>query len=170
MANAKTAALLPAAAENKIDPKLLNRLVNQLMVCHGAARGKKQSEEDFLAVEAENRRVLLSTEPHNELEAMLAAQMVAVHNASMRDLAYGEILVSKLPGLAIRGKSPSNTNTEMAVKLMRTFVAQIEALSRLRGGGQQNIRVEHVTVQPGGQAIVGNVTSPKGGRKRRGYR
>jgi hypothetical protein len=45
----------------------------------------------------------------------------------------------------------------MAVKLQRTFTAQIEALARLRGKGQQTVRVEHVTVHSGAQAIVGDV-------------
>jgi hypothetical protein len=33
----------------------------------------------------------------------------------------------------------------------------MEALDKHRGKGQQTVRVEHVTVNAGGQAIVGNV-------------
>jgi Enolase, N-terminal domain len=47
-------------------------------------------------------------------------------------------------------------------KLARTFAAQVEALKRYRSGGEQTVRVEHVTVNEGGQAIVGTVTH--GGR------
>ena len=47
-------------------------------------------------------------------------------------------------------------------KLARTYVAQVEALKRYRSAGDQTVRVEHVTVNEGGQAIVGNVTT--GGR------
>ncbi|HUS97392.1 MAG TPA: hypothetical protein VMX97_11680 [Hyphomicrobiaceae bacterium] len=39
---------------------------------------------------------------------------------------------------------------------------QAEALKRYRTGGQQRVIVEHVTVNEGGQAIVGNVET--GGR------
>jgi hypothetical protein len=39
----------------------------------------------------------------------------------------------------------------------------MEALTRYRTGGQQKMTVEHVTVQAGGQAIVGNVSHPGGG-------
>ena len=46
----------------------------------------------------------------------------------------------------------------MAVKLLRTFALQAEALAKLRRGGEQTVRVEHVHVYPGGQAVVGNVT------------
>jgi hypothetical protein len=39
----------------------------------------------------------------------------------------------------------------------------LDALNRHRGKGQQTVRVEHVTVQAGGQAIVGHVETPGGG-------
>ena len=48
------------------------------------------------------------------------------------------------------------------MKLLRTYTAQVEALAKLRRGGEQTVRVEHVHVYPGGQAIVGSVT-PRGG-------
>src|SRR5262245_19852743 len=51
----------------------------------------------------------------------------------------------------------------MAVKLLRTYVMQAEALAKLRRGGEQTVRVEHVHVYPGGQAVVGNVTTQSGG-------
>jgi hypothetical protein len=38
----------------------------------------------------------------------------------------------------------------------------VEALKRYRSRGDQTVRVEHVTVNEGGQAIVGNVNH--GGR------
>src|SRR5262245_31080937 len=49
---------------------------------------------------------------------------------------------------------------------MRTYTLQVEALARKRRKGKQNIRVKHVHVYSGGQAVVGNV-SHRGGR---GYR
>jgi hypothetical protein len=49
------------------------------------------------------------------------------------------------------------------VKLLRTFTAQIEALQRHRGKGEQKVTVEHVHVHAGGQAIVGAVTPGGGG-------
>ena len=48
-------------------------------------------------------------------------------------------------------------------KLARTFATQLEALKRYRTGGTQKVTVEHVTVNAGGQAIVGNVTHGGGG-------
>ena len=53
--------------------------------------------------------------------------------------------------------------TSIATKLQRTFTMQIEALAKLRGKGEQVVRVEHVTVHPGAQAIVGDVHHHAGG-------
>src|SRR6202040_3740582 len=54
---------------------------------------------------------------------------------------------------------PQQDSAERAFnKLARTFAAQVEALKRYRSGGEQTVRVEHVTVNEGGKAIVGNVS------------
>jgi hypothetical protein len=46
----------------------------------------------------------------------------------------------------------------MLNKLARTFASQVEALKKYRSAGEQTIKVQHVTVNDGGQAIVGNVS------------
>jgi hypothetical protein len=52
----------------------------------------------------------------------------------------------------------------LAAKFLRTFTLQTEALARLRGQtGQQTVRVEHVMVQAGGQAVLGAVRTGGGG-------
>ena len=51
----------------------------------------------------------------------------------------------------------------LAVKLLRTYTAQAEALAKLRRGGEQTVRVEHVHVHAGGQAVVGNVNQRETG-------
>jgi hypothetical protein len=80
---------------------------------------------------------------------MLAAQMVAVHAATMtfgRRLALVETIAQQ-------------DSAERAFnKLARTFTTQMEALKRYRTGGEQKVTVQHVSVSEGGQAIVGNVT------------
>jgi len=57
----------------------------------------------------------------------------------------------RLPGLA-----------SATAKLIRAYCTTVETRRRLRSGGEQNIRVEHVHVHEGGQAIVGAVTTRKG--------
>ena len=44
-----------------------------------------------------------------------------------------------------------------AARLLRAYAAQVEALRRLRNGNSQTVRVEHVHVNEGGQALIGNV-------------
>ena len=41
--------------------------------------------------------------------------------------------------------------------LVRAYALQVETLRRLRNGGSQIVRVEHVHVNEGGQAVIGHV-------------
>jgi len=50
-----------------------------------------------------------------------------------------------------------------AARLLRAYSVQVETLRRLRHGGDQYVRVEHVHVNDGGQAIVGNVKTAGSG-------
>jgi hypothetical protein len=67
--------------------------------------------------------------------------------------------------MAILGKLDSGFGTERriaalasaAARLMKAFAMQMEVLRRLRIGGQQFVRVEHVHINHGGQAIIANV-------------
>jgi hypothetical protein len=52
--------------------------------------------------------------------------------------------------------------TNLATKLSRTFVAQVEALAKLRRNGEQVVK--HVHVYEGGQAVVAG-TINQGGRQ-----
>ena len=87
--------------------------------------------------------------PRDELEGMLAAQMVATHTAAMECLRRAMI-----DGQTREGR---DQNLKHAAKLLGVYARQMEALDKHRGKGQQKITVEHVTVNAGGQAIVGNV-------------
>src|SRR6266850_307486 len=89
--------------------------------------------------------------PRDEIEGMLATQMVATHFAAIGAL-------RRLKGAETFHQQDSNGN--LAVKLLRTFTLQIEALQRYRGKGQQKVTVEHVHVNTGGQAIVGVAHAP----------
>jgi len=92
---------------------------------------------------------LISFEPKDELESMLAAQLIGSHNAAME--CYRRAMI---PEQTFVGR---NENLNQANKLSRTHAALLEALNRHRGKGQQRVTVEHVHVHEGGQAIVGNV-------------
>ena len=48
-----------------------------------------------------------------------------------------------------------------AARLVRAYATQVEALRRLRSGGSQFVRVEHVHINEGGQAVIGNIQGKK---------
>jgi hypothetical protein len=108
-------------------------------------------------IDAANRSaaILAGIQPKDELESMLAVQMIAVHNMAMDTLK-----LAMLTGQTFEGK---RSNMSYATKMFRTFMAQVETLKRYRGGGQQKMIVEHVHVNEGGQAVVGTVNT--GGRR-----
>src|SRR5215213_5729002 len=97
--------------------------------------------------------VIHGIQPKDEVEAILAAQMAAVHMATLT-------FARRLNHV---GNLPQQDSAERAFnKLARTFTTQMEALKRYRTGGQQKVVVEHVTVNAGGQAIVGSVETGGG--------
>lgn len=93
--------------------------------------------------------------PKDETEGMLAAQMVACHHAAMDCFRRAMI-----PNQTFAGRQQC---LNYGAKLMRTYALHMEALDKHRGKGQQTVRVEHVTVNAGGQAIVGHVEHKPGG-------
>src|SRR5436190_14054197 len=80
---------------------------------------------------------------------MLAAQLIAAHNAAME--CYQRAMIREQ---TFEGRQQS---LSQGSKLSRTSAALIEALNRHRGKGQQKVTVEHVHVHSGGQAVVGVV-------------
>jgi hypothetical protein len=116
----------------------------------------KHSDRD--AQERSNRAALaglIGIGPRDELEGMIAAQLVATHSATMECFRRAMIPEQTLEGW--------RENLNQANKLARTYATLIEALNRHRGKGQQKVTVEHVHVHAGGQAVVGVVEPPEGG-------
>jgi hypothetical protein len=96
---------------------------------------------------------MMDIAPRNAIEGLLAAQTVANH-----------VLAMKMARLAVTCDSIERLEKleTMMTKMMRTTTAQMEAFHKMRNGGKQKVKVEHVHVHEGGQAIVGDVTT--GGR------
>ncbi|MGB9233318.1 MAG: hypothetical protein WCC04_02830 [Terriglobales bacterium] len=87
--------------------------------------------------------------PKDELERLLAVQMVGVHNLAMECLKRA-MFENQTPAVM-------DANVNHAMKLLRTFTAQMDALNRHRGKVGQPMVVGNVNVNDGGQAIVGPV-------------
>lgn len=97
--------------------------------------------------------------PADELEGMLAIQAAAFHHITLDCLACGQ----RAPRTDVRA-----VNLGQANKCARTFAALVETLNRHRGKvTTQRVVVENVTVQAGGQAVVGAVAGVGASNKQR---
>jgi len=127
------------AAENTT---VANGLIGQVAVL--GSHGKKIDEHatDFAL------GFMDAMKPRDAAETLLTAQMAAIHQATM-------VMARRMNHVE---NIPQQDAAERALnKLARTFAAQMDTLKRYRSKGQQTVRVERVTVEDGGQAIVGNV-------------
>jgi hypothetical protein len=139
----RTGELLLAEALGAVDCDALHGLLSQLAKASAVARRPDQGNLAFMV------STLKSIAPKDSLEAMLAAQMVSVHVATMRCARR----------LACTDDVPQQESLARALtRLARTFAAQMEALSRHRSNGACAITVQNLSVQDGGKAVVGNFT------------
>jgi hypothetical protein len=125
-------------------------LALRLLIQANTAAGCSKSLDPKSLVSHFPAAALASLGIRDGLEALLSVQMVSVHSLAMEFLAAAAM------------KNQTDTGVELYVnranKLLRTFTAQMEALKKHRSTGEQHVTVEHVTVQNGGQAVVGTVT------------
>ena len=127
---------------------LANQVVQALWLKHSDPGTR---DEQYSATVA----ALIGIGPKDELEGMMAAQLIAAHNAAME--CYRRAMIGEQ---TFEGR---RENLAQANKLSRTYATLLEALNRHRGKGQQKVTVEHVHVHAGGQAVVGMVGTPGGG-------
>jgi len=125
-------------------PKLARHIIQQIWSL--GDHGRRIDEQVSNAVVG----FVTGMKPRDPAEMLLLTQMGAIHNATMM-LARGLNHVDSLPQQDLAERALN--------KLARTFAAQMDTLKRYRSKGQQTVRVERVTVQDGGQAIVGTVES-----------
>lgn len=121
----------------------------KILRCAAAGQGTGNDDFDLELVLSQ----MEDLKPETPLEAVLISQMIAVNDAITRTMdvacdpsnAFGVDHWMKITG-----------------RLQRTFLLQVDALQKLRGKGQQTVRVEHVTVEAGGQAVIGNIEHHQG--------
>ena len=121
---------------------VLNGILCQLAVIGSHATKVDQNASNF------GLGFVDTMKPKDAAEALLLAQMAATHQATM-------MLARRLNHVE---NIPQQDAAERALnKTARTFAAQMDTLKRYRSKGQQTVRVERVTVENGGQAVVGSV-------------
>ena len=129
-----------------------NTLANQAMHALWMKNSDQETRDKLLSA---TLAALVGIAPKDELEGMMAAQLIAAHNAAME--CYRRAMIDEQ---TFEGR---RENLAQANKLSRTYATLLEALNRHRGKGQQKVTVEHVHVHAGGQALVGVVEPPGGG-------
>jgi len=118
------------------------------------------ADPDQVALDASQSRMELVSDAHcldmavdtaesidarNSLEKMLAHQMAACHDMAMT-------LISR----AHEEREPEGIQkmVNSSVKLMKAFQQGLRTLQKIRTGGRQEVIVQHVNVEDGGQALV----------------
>jgi hypothetical protein len=143
------------SADHGLQMFLFNQVVQTFKGCQSSA---DSYDEDKMVELCDNAMAILQgIKPQDEIEGMLAVQMVGVHNMAMEAM--------RLVMIPDQYPEARDCNANRANKLLKTFALQLEALKKYRTGGQQKMTVEHVHVHKGGQAIVGSVSQAEGGRK-----
>jgi hypothetical protein len=121
--------LLTALGSTQIDFGL--GLLTQL--ANAASKGRTVDEQQLNFMLA----MVTGIEPRDQLEAMLAAQMAAVHNATMT---FARRL-NHVDNIEQQDSAERAFN-----KLARTFACQLQALKVYRSSGQQHVTVTHLNV------------------------
>ena len=135
-------------ATGTTDYKLGETLINQAMFA------KFRWHADLIVAKNEVLAAMHEIRPQDIMEGMLGAQMVGVHNLAMECMKR-VVIDDQHPEAIYR-------YAKLANQFSRTFTAQLDALNKHRGKGQQKVTVEHVHVNEGGQAVVGNINQGVG--------
>jgi hypothetical protein len=124
------------------DIDFVEGLLRSLGTASRSSKGIDDNSVDFLL------SFIKSLKPRDQIEALLAAQMAAVHQAAMDEF-------QRLN----RAESWQGHDSSLraVTQLTRTFTAQMAGLKHYRTGGEQKVTVQHVSVKDGGQAIVAQV-------------
>ena len=127
-----------------------NTLANQVVqaLWTGLSDEAEQGKQYSATVAA-----LVGINPQDELEGMMAAQLIAAHNAAME--CYRRAMISDQTFERWR------ESLNQANRLSRTWTTLLTALNRHRGKGQQKVTVEHVHVHKGEQDVVGALKTAK---------
>jgi|GEM_PF-2512460 hypothetical protein len=99
---------------------------------------------------------LSSMSPKTELEAMLSVQLITVHNFAMDFFSR----LTEPTGF----EEVTDRQLNRITKLLTVFQKGVSALEKLRQR-EQVIKVQHVHINQGGQAVIGNVHADKQKRK-----
>jgi hypothetical protein len=123
---------------------------------------KQEDEEIYQRTSNAITNALTAMKPQDEIEGMLISQLIALHFQSMQYLGCAANKEATTEG--------RDNNINRSTKLSRLYNETLEALMRYRRRGEQKVTVthQHVQVNDGGKAIVGNVINGGGEQQQNG--
>lgn len=125
------------------------RLERRLEITPSSVWSQEYSEEVVQARTLSALDRLSMIKAHNPTEAMLAAQMVNTYEAYVD--CHRRAMINADNVILY------STHMKNAERLSNLYMRQLSALDKHRGRGKQQVRVEHVHVAAGGQAVVGHL-------------
>lgn len=110
-----------------VDSDMQGHLLDQVIQTFKGTVSTDGADYEKVATAANNAMAILSgIHPQDEIEGMLAIQMISAHN-----LAMDAMQRAILGGQTFEGKK---VNVDYATKMLRTFMIQVEALRKYRTG------------------------------------
>lgn len=143
----------PVPSKVKVDErKLQNHLFNEFLPL--IKLSAQDCDQDELQLKMHRAlKMFADIDPQDGCESMLVRQMIGIHHAQHECLQK-----ALLPNQHFEAKL---MYLDQAVKLSNVYIKQMQALDKHRGHASQKVTVEHVTVESGGQAFVGNMEQQK---------
>lgn len=111
----------------------------------------RNKQHDVTLIANATHDALVAMNPADEYEGMLCSRLLALHNQYMNFMTR-----SCQPNQTTEG---IDLNINRATKLMRLYNETLDCLNRHRRKGEQKITVQHVNVNSGGQAVIGDVNT-----------
>lgn len=131
-----------------------NPVVMERLFAEVALIGNKDPSELNEKITIGTVELMKELAPKDATETLLCSQMVAIHTALV-DVSWKLSSSKTMEQFSIYEKA--------ANRLARTYSMQMETLNKHRRKGTQKVVVQHVNVENGGQAVVGDI-STGGGR------
>ena len=116
-------------AEIKVHPLLARKAISETVLA-----SVSPDDPEFQATGLDVVAGLVGIEPKTPIEAILATQMISLHNAAVDSLRMARESSEPLRGVHL----------DHANRLSRTFAALVEAFERVRNKGRQTVVVQHV--------------------------
>lgn len=125
-------------------------------VCNQVNDDGLTPDERNQKLEAYNKAIELfasSLGANGVLQNMLVTQLLGIHELQQKLLPYAN--------RSVHSPEYSQYFINSITKLSNAFIQQLNTLQKLQGNSHQKVTVEHLHVNTGGQAIVGQVNTHK---------